>query len=160
MFTDKTNDYLYYVIDKSEIINSDFCNVEKVFRELDNDFPIHLRNKVSLFVSGYDNDSREIYTIPEVRTYFMRLFNEYDSFFFWIDPNCSFFIILGLILYPPEDYVDNNGIVYSKTNGFYNYLIFGFRKLNRFCDSKGVSDEPSSSLINKRITEVFGNCSF
>src|ERR1700738_2408413 len=42
------------------------------------------RNRVQFQILGYDEDSRELYDIPEVREYYRELYNRHPGLFYWI----------------------------------------------------------------------------
>ena len=140
-----------------ESLNIDYTS--NFFKKLDDEMPISLRNKISICVNWRSSDSRELYDIPEVRTYFMRVFDEVDSIFFWIDPFCDFFVVLGCLLYPPKTRyrILGSDTVHIDSSGFASYILMGFEKLNRFCATKDVSDMPSSTAIGQRISELFSD---
>ncbi len=102
---------LHLIITSEEIRNLNFSKIEYVLTEL-----LELLNsedksevlKFGLFnsffheslvitVSGYINDSRELYEIEEVAIYFKKLFKEYPEIFYFLKLEKSIFIVLSLI---------------------------------------------------------------
>lgn len=158
-FDQKTNNRYcpVLVVGVRTIESLDIGYTSSFFKKLDAEMPLSLRNKISISVDWRSSDSRELYDIPEVRTYFMRVFDAVDSIFFWIDPACDFFVVLGCLLSPPKTRyrLFGSNTVYIDSNGFASYIMRGFEKLNRFCATKDVSDVPSSDAIEKRINELF-----
>ena len=59
------------------------------------------RNRVQFQILGYDEDSRELYDIPEVREYYRELYNRHPGLFYWIDTRSYMLVFLGLMFYPP-----------------------------------------------------------
>ena len=109
---------------------------------------IRNRNRVRIEVLGYDKDYRELFDIPEVRTYFQTLFDETNGAFYWIDPDSYMFLFWGLMLLPPYR-VD--GKVGLKPEDMQKYLYWGFIKLNEFCLEHKLSAEASSKAINDAL---------
>ena len=154
---DEDADSLVLVVYEDIIRASNITFSKSLFTKLDDEMPFRFRNRVSIYVDWNKEDSRELYDIPEVRAYFETLFNEVDSIFYWIDPSCDFFQILGFLLFPPKTryrFIASK-TVYVEPDNFALYINMGFDKLNRFCEEKGISEEPSSKAIYDRITELF-----
>ena len=61
-----------FLITKSEILNTDVSRLKQFIEMFHADCESleSIRNKLSLGVHGYENDSRELYEIPEVRRWF------------------------------------------------------------------------------------------
>ena len=155
--SDEDVDSIVLVVYEDIIRASNISFSKSLFIKLDDELPFRFRNRVSIYVDWNKEDSRELYDIPEVRAYFETLFHEVDSIFYWIDPNCDFFQILGFLLFPPKTRYKfiASETVYIEPDNFALYINMGFDKLNRFCEEKGISEEPSSKAIYDKITELF-----
>lgn len=153
-----TSNGLEIVVDARTIESLDLNYTTNFFKMLDTKMPISLQNNINISVYWAPSDNRELYDIPEVRTYFSMVFDAVDSLFFWINPYCEFFVMLCHILYPPKTRYRMLGCdtihVEIDPNCLASYIVMGFEKLNRFCDSKGLSEMPSSLVIEQRITEL------
>lgn len=152
-----TCDSIELVVDAKTIESLDLSYTTDYFKKLDDDMPVQFRNKIGISVYWIPSDDRELYDIPEVRTYFSMVFDAVDSLFFWMNPFCDFFVMLGCMLYPPKTRYRMLGCdtIYIEPDGFASYITMGFEKLNRFCDAKKLSNEPSSLMIERRINELF-----
>ena len=150
-------DGLVFVVASQKIKTADYQDARSFFDKLDNEMPVQYRNKVSILVQWDSEDNRELYEIPEVRDYFTNLFHYTDSIFFWLDPYCDFFQLLGFMLFPPVTKYRfiNSDTCFVEPSNFAEYVSMGFDQLNQFCDEKGISEEPSSSLISQRVAELF-----
>jgi len=88
------------------------------------------RNRVQFQILGYDEDSRELYDIPEVREYYRELYNRHPGLFYWIDTRSYMLVFLGLMFYPP---VRRDGKVSLFGDDLLAYLRLGFYGLKIFC---------------------------
>jgi len=69
----KTKDYIYDV-SKKEIINQNVSKVSNLLDHLESRFGFEgCKEKFNICFSGYDNDNREIYNIPEIRSFMKKL---------------------------------------------------------------------------------------
>ena len=64
----KENNIIFYAVSKQEIINKDFNRIRKTLRIL-KDAGKEAKGKLFLTFDGYENDKREIYMIPEIRSF-------------------------------------------------------------------------------------------
>jgi hypothetical protein len=135
-------------IDRSSILA---CDPEPVARILESFVP-HLCesncDRVQLEVLGYLNDSRELYDIPEVRSYFQALFQRVPGLFYWLDSSSHMFLLLGLMLFPPKR---SDGLVTISPTDMQQFLLRGFAGLNRFCSEHGLSPEKTNKAVRKWI---------
>jgi len=105
-------------------------------------------NRVQIEVLGYGEDPRELFDIPEVRTYFQALFDQIDGAFYWIDTNSYMFLFWGLMLLNPYRCDGKVGLL---PEDMQKYLTWGFIKLNAFCLKHGLSPEVSTKAINDAV---------
>jgi len=85
----KTKDIIYDV-SKKEIINCDISKIIELINHMENVIGFVKSNeKLNICFSGYDEDPREIYNIPEIRIYMNKLVNEkpYLPYFLTKDKN-------------------------------------------------------------------------
>ena len=66
----------------------------------DRDAVIRRRQDVRPSISGYDSDPRELYQIPEVRTFLALMDQQFPYWFYFVDPDCGFLPILMCCLCP------------------------------------------------------------
>ena len=69
---------------KKEVRANNFDRAKKQFDEL-RKAGIKAAQKLSIFFDGYDDDSREIWQIPETRAFVARIFSEYPEFLFYLN---------------------------------------------------------------------------
>jgi len=126
-------------ISKEEVLN---CNIDRLVAILDSFVPDlcdRNRNRVKFEVTGYMNDSRELYDISEVKKYFRHFFDNYHGLFYWINVNSYMFVWMGLMLFTP---IRVGGKVTISPEELQEFLSAGFKKLNVYCKENGLSNEP------------------
>lgn len=76
-------DLILYSVSKREITNRDFTRLRRnlnILKEAGKDS----KGKLLLTFDGYDNDSREIYMIDEIRDYIKTIWEEYKYLFYFL----------------------------------------------------------------------------
>ncbi len=79
----KENDIFFYAVSKQEIINNDFNRIRKSLETLKKAGK-DAKGKLFLTFDGYDNDKREIYMIPEIRSFVKNIWKEYKFLFYFL----------------------------------------------------------------------------
>ena len=102
------------------------------------------RNRVQFQVLGYNDDSRELYDIPEVREFFRELYNLHPGLFYWIDPKSHMLIFLGLMFFEP---LRRDGKVSLFGNDLLQYLRLGFYGLKVFGSRYDLPIDQAKSAI-------------
>jgi hypothetical protein len=102
------------------------------------------RNRVQFQILGYDEDSRELYDIPEVREYYRELYNRHPGLFYWIDTRSYMLVFLGLMFYPP---LRRDGKVSLFGDDLLAYLRIGFYGLKIFCARHNLPIEPAKDAV-------------
>lgn len=102
------------------------------------------RNRVEFEVMGYLEDPREIYDVPEIRSYFQKLFTENPGLLFWINTETHMVALLAILLYPPVR-VSGGIIISSKDMG--QFIANGFMGLNRFCRQHSLDPGPTNAAV-------------
>lgn len=77
--------HFLYIIDKEDVKTKNFSDLEGFFERLrsSRELAEHCQGKVELSFHGYDNDSRELYEIPEVRAYASVISKSIPDLFFF-----------------------------------------------------------------------------
>jgi len=102
------------------------------------------RNRVQFQILGYDEDSRELYDIPEVREYYRELYNRHPGLFYWIDTRSYMLVFLGLMFYPP---VRRDGKVSLFGDDLLAYLRLGFYGLKILCARLNLPIDPAKDAV-------------
>jgi hypothetical protein len=86
--------------------------------------------------------------VPEIRSYFQKLFAEYPGLFFWINTETHMFLLLAVLLYP---LVRVPGGVKTSPQDMERYLTAGFQGLNAFCAQYSLDPHPTNVATRAAI---------
>jgi hypothetical protein len=135
-------------VSKDEVERCDPSRIADIFREHDSNLLQNQRNKVQIDITGYNEDPRNMWEIPEAGNFYQALFNEIPELFYWIDINSYMFFLLGIMVYPP---LRAEGGVTLSSEDLQAYLVRGIEGLNRFCKQRNLSTEPTDQAINEKL---------
>ncbi len=76
-------DLILHSVTKEEIIKQDIKRINEYINKLRSDL-VNSCGKMMITFDGYDNDTREIYEIEEIRKYISKLFNQNKDLFYYI----------------------------------------------------------------------------
>lgn len=76
-------DLILHSVTKEEVIKQDIKRINEYLRKLRMDL-INSCGKMMIMFDGYDNDTREIYEIEEIRKYISKLFNQNKDLFYYL----------------------------------------------------------------------------
>ncbi len=99
------------------------------------------RNGVSLSVSGYESDPRELCEIPEVRAYFRKLWDQVPGLLYWLDIGGGMLFFMATMLHTPTRVAGGTTI---DPHDFIDFVKTGFLRLNAYCDANAISADPTS----------------
>jgi hypothetical protein len=93
-------DYLTYIVDRADVEKADIEPATTVLIRLlrDRDSVARFMNRVTIRFAGYDQDSRELHQIEEVRSFAAALDEKFPFWFYFIDLRDDMLIVLSLIL--------------------------------------------------------------
>ncbi len=136
------------LISKDEIVS---VNASRVREILDSFVPTLIdrnRNRVNIMVNGYDDDSRQLFLIGEVRKWFHHLFDVVPELFFWMDMLPPWLAFYSIMFGTPVR--AEGGTTVSKEDS-QRFLVWGYQNLNIFCSTHGVSPDLSNEHIRCAI---------
>lgn len=146
-----TDTLVKILVNKEDVLAQDSSGVRRV---LDSFIP-HLldrnRNSVEILVNGYNNDQRELYLIPEVRTWFHRLFDITPDLFYWMDMRDDRLLLYALMMRSP---VRVKGGATIKPEDMQEFLLWGFSQLNEFCNNYNLDPTPSNLHITECVNSM------
>lgn len=148
-------DYLNIVIDREDV---EVLNVKKYVDMLSTLYPDRTLTKkfcerVALFITGYDNDSRELWQIPEVKRFTKELDKGFHYWFYFLDKNNGTLLWITLALYgigksSKDKYKIDNA-------GFSDFLHRQFVYLNEVCMFSNGTEEEIEEITN-RVCKYYG----
>jgi hypothetical protein len=134
-------------VSKAEVLSLDVRGVRRILDSVlaDRAELERNRNNVAIYVLGYDNDSRELYLIPEVRKWFHRLFDEVPELFYWMNMRENFLVFYALMMQRPIK-VEGGTIV--SPEDMQQFLVWGYERLNLFCAEQRLNADATKSHIS------------
>src|SRR4030095_4411771 len=87
------------------------------------------RGRVDISFDGYDNDSRELYEIPEVRRYLATLDSKFSYWFYFLSTSNETLKMIALCLCRTRKITA--GLAFPEPHDFQEFLIVHFDAVNR-----------------------------
>lgn len=149
---------IIFLISKEEIMTQNFQPILNGLKrlEVNENLLESLKEKVDVGIDGYDNDSRELHEVEEVRHWIdVFLDNVHGFSYFFVKDEIAQFLPVVQLCKIEHKFIkmvaDENG----KTKKIYEidfttserYFDIIFHDLNTFCDKHGIPEE-----VNKEIT--------
>lgn len=107
---------------------------------------------LSLSISGYDDDPRELFEIPEVRRYLHGLDQEWPFWLFFLTPPSI--RLVGMCLASAVTIAP--GKVFLPPENFYRFMERGFEAVNHLFDHYGFPESENEAL-SEVVSQVFAN---
>jgi hypothetical protein len=147
-------DYLHIVISKSEIERVDLTNPFARLQELlkDRETIERFHQRVDISVSGFDDYSKELYEIPEVRNYIQQLDEKFPFWFYFLNNLSS---NLQFVTFSCISCKVINGRLHFDTSEMQEFLNYHFARMNQICDFVGMTDE-ENKLLTEMVLANFG----
>jgi len=128
-------------------------NVQAIRHSLNSYVPDRMeeyRNRVILLIGDYEEDSRDLFLIPEVRAWFHELFLHVPELFFWMDMDNEMLIFYALMHGTPVQ--KENGVTIA-SKGLKSFLVWGYANLNNFCAKHKLDVKPTNGHIRKHLDQ-------
>jgi hypothetical protein len=114
---------------------------------------LHNRGRVSLTFDGYERDQREIWEIPEIRSFVKKLHAEWPSWMFFIsNSNYSFTALFQCLVKVRRTNDPNKSQLLELPP---EILVQGFEGINLICDEYQLGDEVCNNESH-RIMSALG----
>ncbi len=157
--SDKTNlkeimaagvDFLTIIISKDQVDRNDISISNNILQQLitDVEFTNHFRERIEVSFDGYDNTTKEIWEIPEVRNFVVELDSKFPYWLYFLTKNGGGLLaVLKCFLLPhlmPEADKQINGIRLKK------YLDNrGFPAMNYACNIANISEAENITMTDR-----------
>jgi hypothetical protein len=154
----KPDSMLYFELTSEEILGKDASETCDTFRQILSDFEVArgLVQKIVLFTSAYDEDSRELWQIPEVIHYAEQLVQNCPGLFLLLDrEGKSLRWLLMCFCYPAQ--FGNDRRLFAQR--FKDFMNFGFEGLNLHSYRLAIGEDQLKRIsleINDIVSDVFG----
>lgn len=143
-------DFLTIIISKDQVDRNDISISNNILQQLITDVEItnHFRERIEVSFDGYDNTTKEIWEIPEVRSFVVELDSKFPYWLYFLTKNGGgLFAVLRCFLLPhlmPEADKQINGIRLKK------YLDNrGFPAMNHACNIANISEAENINMTDR-----------
>lgn len=111
------------------------------------------RGKTAISFSGYDNDPRELYEIPEVRKYISTLDNAFPYLFYFCSLSYPTLRVFAMCTCKVTKVA--GGVILDQ-NDFQNFLISHIQHLNELCSTYNF-DDTIAAQVTDEVLKFFGS---
>lgn len=151
-------DPVVFVIDRQQIESADtVSSLQSLFSLVPTRQPEHawaFKGRISLVISGYANDSRELFEIPEVCHYLRLLDAEWPFWLFFLNQADDSIKVVATCLASTIEVAP--GVVHVDPEGLTNFLERGFAAVNHMFDNYGFPESENEAL-SMGVTKIFAN---
>jgi hypothetical protein len=141
------------LISKAEVLAQDVSQVRRTLDALMPEGAENNRNGVIVLIDGYNEDGRELYSVPEVKTWFHRLFDAVPELFYWMDMSNGRLLYHALMMRSP---IRVEGGTAVSPEDMQQFLRWGFSHLNVFCQRHQFDPASSNEHITACVREAIG----
>lgn len=103
----------------------------------------HFKRKLLFGISGYDDDPRELYEIPEVRPWMKKLDEAFPYWFYFLNREAS---TLEFVTFSLCDFVQTADGPLIKPETIADFVSTHFAAMNDFCEAVGEPEEEIEKL--------------
>jgi hypothetical protein len=142
------------IITRREIESGDISNSLSVLHTFKKDKKSIRRfcNKIDLSISGYDDDPRELWEIPEVKSYIKQLDKAFPYWFYFITKHSG---ALKMIFGCCNDIARSNTLFFEiKPESMLSFLKSHIFAMNIMCDEIGMSEKEIEMLTNQNLQYI------
>lgn len=147
-----------FVITRQQIEDTDIEGSLGFLRSLvPTEHPEHAwayKGRLSLVISGYDSDSRELFEIPEVCHYLRSLDVEWPFWLFFLNQADESIKVLAMCLASTLEVTP--GAAHIDPEGLTHFLERGFAAVNYLFDSYGFP-ESENEVLSMGVSQIFAN---
>lgn len=146
-------DYLAIMFPRKDVEGNDISSALEQLNYLISKREIIQRfhQRVDIGISGYDNDSRELFEIPEIRKYLQQIDSKFPYWFYFLNNlNAS---SIQLIVFSCIECKIQNGRLNFDQQSMLRFLNAHFTYMNQMCNLAGLGVED-----NELLTKLVVNC--
>jgi hypothetical protein len=155
------HDLILCEISRHDIELFDFENILTVLNKLKEE-PANYVGKFAFIVSGYDNDKREIYEIPEIRSYFAFLDRTFPYWLFFFNLNLPtnqspLMLLISCLMDVEVLYEESDKKKFIKVDmpQLTEFIQSHLPYFNEMIDKAGISEEVEEQIFNNMMQHVY-----
>jgi hypothetical protein len=157
-------DFGTYLIHQNDILACDFTGINDVINRLSRNKASLLKNRgtLEILISGYDEDPRESYEIPEIRHWFQESLKEGIPWFYFLGEQANGMGITVLLFSCCDIEVKykeagNSYVEILNSNQVQGWLDSNFHNLNTFSEEREIPESVNREMSEKAVSLVTGN---
>ena len=153
-YADTGVDAVGVVVSRQETESLDITPTLRVLQTLlyDAETVTMFRGKATIAFDGYDNDSRELYEIPEVRRYLVELDSKFPYWFYFLSTRDDMLKMIAFCLCQTRRI--ETGMAYPDRHDMQAFMVAHFDAINRLFDRFQL-DESISVEISGLVADYF-----
>ena len=155
------SDFGIYHVTKDEILECDFSGINSFFKRLSRNKESLIKNRgtLEILVNGYDDDSREIYEIPEVRRWYSESIKAGIPWFYFLGLQADGMGLTATLLSTCDVTIlyERDGqyfVEFDEPEQISEWLVQNFRNLNHFTGFNDISLEINKEMSQRAATVV------
>ena len=153
-FSTAKDQQIYIVCDSASIATGDISEVVSTLKSLSGDrsSAMSAEGTVTLVFEGYDDDPREVYSIPEVRDWFAKLFKAWPYWSFFASRTDETIPLVLALLMPGETVTGEFGMVGREfdSDALKPLLLEMFVHQNELVERLEIGED-----VNERVSSDF-----
>lgn len=149
-------DVLVFVIDREDVEREDISNTVAFFQRLQVSSKLtrKTQRKVELRFAGYDDDARELWEVPEVRTWMRRLDQDVKYWFWFLNTLPASHGLLVVLFSLSSVTARGPGVEFVPPVQLAMFLMKNYERLNEIVARVGASKE-QNRLISSEVVTYF-----
>jgi hypothetical protein len=150
-YADTGVDAVGVVVSRQETESLDITPALRVFQTLlyDAETVTMFRGKATIAFDGYDNDSRQLYEIPEVRRYLVELDSKFPYWFYFLSTRNDMLKMIACCLCRTRRI--ETGMAYPDPHDMQAFMVTHFDAINRLFDCFQLNES-----MNEEISVLIG----
>lgn len=145
-------DFLNIVISKDDVLKKDFSSPMNILQQLiaSPKVALYFKERVDIYIDGYNECRDELWEIPEVRNYVNELDEKFPFWLYFLSKNGGgLYVIIKCFLLPFLTPEAENEYNIPKLEGY--LLNRGFLAMNQICEYTGLSEEENVEMTNRGL---------
>jgi hypothetical protein len=148
-------DFVFYVVDREDIEDEDIKNAQDFIERIyfNDSLCRKFQGRIEIFISGYDDDPRELFEIPEVVRWYQKADPILKHWFFFANTvapasglNCYWACLCGAKRTPAKSKSVGTIQVELERESLVETLKLNFSRLNELTTRLGITDEENKKI--------------
>lgn len=145
-------DHVMYMVHKDDVLLCDFTGINDIIERLSQNSDALIKNKgcLEVFISGFDDDPREVFTVPEVRRWYAESIKAGIPWFYFLSNNNNGMSLLVFLFSCCDIEVkQKDGKAYVEITNpecIVEWLTQNYHNLNIFTDTNNIPNKYNEEM--------------